>query len=330
MRLLSTIFQRLASKWRGAKRLVVLSREKGDASLTEILVTCVVGMLLMTMICTAIGQVQYAGKLTRCMSNIRQVHQALLLYYEANEAFPVLAEGQSLQEVLRPQLGNVSDLFHCPEDRSPGSDSYSYFYAPRTIDSAPDCYVLGCPRHRKSSRGVIVFAGSQAEYQNTASILHDGKVVQPGQEMDSGSFTFADGSQASISNGASGNGGGSNGNSQAPDRPRVSTLFSYRMTDGSYYTVVKMKDGQHGTATFSVVPGNHFEVVTPSAVIAVRGTQFSVTTLVHGNGKPATRVEVTSGTVDMEPVAKGIRLRLTGEVGKNKGYVVQGESPHLE
>ena len=109
----------------------------------------------------------------------------------------------------------------------------------------------------------------------------------------------------------------------------ISTLTSYRRPDGTHHTIVKMKEGQHGTATFSVVPGNNFEVVTSAGIIAVRGTQFSVTTLQQG-GKPATRVEVTTGIVDLQPVSKGRHIQLTSAPGQDKGFVAQGEDPHYE
>jgi hypothetical protein len=339
-------------------------------TLIEIMVSMVVIGVLGTLIVSVANQMQTAGRITQCMSNLRQIHQALLLYFEDNQALPVLGDGCSLQAVLESRVGKTPGLFRCPEDRSAAGDSYSYFYVSRTTEAGADNYVLGCPRHRKSSRGVVIFGESHAEFQNLALVYHDGAKILPGDAYDYGTFAFADGSQVVISNGASSNSVASNGNaasstggsssgnsgnakgssssgkssngnsssgsqgnssavSQTPDRPCISTLFSYRREDGTWYTVIRMDEGRHGTATFTVVPGNRFEVVTPAAVIAVRGTQFSVTTL-KNNGRNATRTQVYDGTVDLEPVSHGHPIKLTNQTGKNKGYVEEGSEPVYE
>lgn len=291
----------------------------------ETLVASIVGTLLFTLGCVGWNQAVQSTRITQCAANLRHIHQAMLVYATEFQAFPILQENQTLRESLKPWVGNAAGLFHCPQDRSSAPDSYSYFYAPRSYEAESDSYVLGCPRHQKYSRGIAVFAGNHTEVSRAPAILHNGQPVLPGKEFDYGTFHFADGSEVIISNGSSGN--PSNGNGQ--DLPTISTLISYRKADGTHHTIVKMKDDHHGTANFSIVPGNQFEVVTPSGIITVRGTQFSVTTLQQG-GKPTTRVQLTSGIVDLEPVSKGRPIRLTPVPGRNKGIVAQGDAPQYE
>ncbi|MDD2708560.1 MAG: FecR family protein [Verrucomicrobiae bacterium] len=313
-------------------RLPAKAQNRG-VTLIELIVISFVIACLGTFSFLGVQQLRHASQITQCLSNLRQIHQAMVLYFGTNEAFPLPDETLSLKDLLQPYLtGGTTAVFHCPLDCNSISDSYSYFYAPRGIQSEADSYVLGCNRHQKSSRGVAVFSGSQAESYHAAPIQHNGVAVKPGTEFNYGTMTFADGSQASVSAGAAGNAAASkkeiNENSII-STPVISALFSYQRSNGQQCTVIKMKDGTHGTVSFDIVPGHHFEVVTPAAVIAVRGTKFSVTTLQIG-GKPATRAEVSSGVVDMEPVAKGRGIRLTANAGENKGLAIRGETPQYE
>jgi len=310
------------------------ARRRGR-SLIETLVVVSGLFLLASLVGMGVSRSLQSTRTMQCAANLRQIHQAMLIYSEEHQSFPVLTENQTLQDVLNPPLGNPTQLFHCPQDANASGDSYSYFYAPRPVDTDWDSYLLGCPRHQKYARGVAVFTDNHIETSKTDLILHDGTPIRAGVEFDYGTFHFADGSEASISNGASANASPAKNNghaptpSAAPDRPVLSALISYRRSDGAYHTVLKMKEGKHGTAAFTVVPGNRFEVVTPAGVIAVRGTRFSITTLQQG-GKPATRVKVTSGVVELASVSKGKPLKLTATPGNDQGFVVQGEAPQLE
>jgi hypothetical protein len=268
---------------------------------------------------------------TQCLSNLRQIHQAVMLYRVEHSSFPVLEGEGTLRTKMAPWLSSLN-IFHCPDDKTHlESDSYSYFYAPRALGSETDGYMIGCPRHQNYSHGVTVMSSGVAETAKMSKIYHNGTQIHPGQSFDYGEFKFEDGSVASIGMGgnsiASDRGdNGKNDNGNPHELPTVTPVISYRDGDGKYHTILKIDEGTTGTARFSIVPGNRFEVVTPAAIIAVRGTEFSIQTLKQG-GKFATRVEVYSGEVEMQPVGKGHGVRVKGG---EKAFGMKGESPYLE
>lgn len=333
------------------------SSKHGAKSLIETLVSLTLGFLLLALLSVGAVHARNASRNTFCLSNLHQIHQALMLYRVEFNAFPLLSETSGLRDVLKPWLPTES-TYHCPEDEVIAADSYSYFYAPRSPWVESESYLIGCPRHQKFSRGVAVNLQSSATVSPVATILHDGESTVPGSEYNYGEFRFADGSSATIANGQStqesndtttysghgnsantstlsrnGNPGHLSENSGIVDdsetgaeMPTLSTLYSIKREDGTHYTIVKMKEGTKGTVYFNIVPGNRFEVVTPSAIIAVRGTQFSVENL-RINGKSATQVVITSGVIDMEPVGKGQGIRLTPTPGDDRGFALKGDAP---
>ena len=52
----------------------------------------------------------------KCTANLRQIHQAMIMYGDEFQAFPVLEENQTLQQMLKPWIGNSSQVFHCPQE----------------------------------------------------------------------------------------------------------------------------------------------------------------------------------------------------------------------
>jgi hypothetical protein len=97
----------------------------------------------------------------------------------------------------------------------------------------------------------------------------------------SGAFHFEDGSTVSVASATGGYG--------------VTVVQSFRLPDGSLYTVVRIKGD--GEVDVSVTPGSTFEVVSPSAIIGVRGTEFTVRTSSNGD---CTDVGVDDGAVVIE------------------------------
>jgi hypothetical protein len=314
-------------------RLLSLFSSQRGASTIEIAATTCITVGLGWLLVLGGHQALKVSRETQCLSNLRQIHQAVMLYRVEHSSFPVLEEGGSLRQKMAPWLASLN-VFHCPEDKiSPGADSYSYFYAPRALGSEADGYMLGCPRHQNYSHGVTVMGSGVAETAKMSKILHNGVQIHPGQSFDYGEFMFEDGSVASIGMGGKSiardkndNGKNANENGNPNELPRVTPVISYKEADGKYHTILKIDEGSIGTARFSIVPGNHFEVVTPSAIIAVRGTEFSVQTLKQG-AKHATRVEVFTGEVEMLPVGRGSGVHVKGG---EKAFGLKGESPYLE
>lgn len=315
------------------RRLISLFTTEHGANTVELAATTSIAIGLAWLLVLGGHHALKASRETQCLSNLRQIHQAVMLYRVEHSSFPVLEEGGSLQTKMAPWLSS-GKVFHCPEDKktSSESDSYSYFYAPRALGSETDGYMIGCPRHLNYSHGVTVMSSGVAETAKMSKISHNGVEIHPGQSFNYGEFKFEDGSVASIGMGGQSiaqeknDNGKDNGNGTVNELPSVTPVISYRDGDGKYHTILKIDEGSMGTARFSIVPGNRFEVVTPSAIIAVRGTEFSVQTLKQG-GKHATRVEVYSGEVEMQPVGKGSGVRVKGG---EKAFGLKGESPYLE
>jgi prepilin-type N-terminal cleavage/methylation domain-containing protein len=313
------------------------SSQRAGFSLVEILAGSVIIALLAGVLLVGVSGSRSASRMARCLGNLRQIHQTLMLYHAEHHRFAVPSESLPLKQMLAPWMDSSDAAFHCPDDPDPASDSYSYFYVPRSLlTGGADRYVLGCSRHHHHGRGVAVFSGMNAEtFANAPVTLDDTKgsrPVLPGEVLDHGTLRFADGSTVAIVAGQGGNAGG--GKAELPDEGRgtdrasVRVLHSGRLPTGRVYTVIGIEQGALGTVQVDVQPDNRFEVSTPAAVIAVRGTQFQVTTL-RASNKPATRVEVTVGEVDMEPVGWGHGIRLKAG-GASKGYAVQGQEPVYE
>ncbi len=71
---------------------------------------------------------------------------------------------------------------------------------------------------------------------------------------------------------------------------------SVRLSDGTLYSIVKVQD--NGTIEVNVTSGSKFEVVTPSAIVGVRGTEFTVKTSTNDPlAGYQTDVTLTDGTV---------------------------------
>lgn len=319
-------------------------------TLVELLVVTGILGCLGWMLLTGLARARASSHNVQCVSNLRQIHQAMMLYSVEHQCYPSPNATQTLKDLLKPWLGQAPAIFHCPEDGAKDADSYSYFYAPRSLFVDVDNYILGCPRHQGFTRGVVLYAGANTVVPSTSPFAHDQVRAAPAQEFDSGTFEYADGSVAFISMGL-GNGvqaqsasgpsfqskksdddddddghGASSKTTNPAGRPVLSTLLSIQRGDGTWYTVVRIKPGSHGTVSFSVIPGNRFDVITETAVIAVRGTQFSVETKTQG-GKVATQVEVTAGVVEVESATSGKPIRVDTNPGKNRAIVVEGQPP---
>jgi hypothetical protein len=76
------------------------------------------------------------------------------------------------------------------------------------------------------------------------------------------------------------------------------------------YSIVRLQD--NGKIDVDVTTGSKFEIVTPSAVVGVRGTQFTVET---SKGGYTTKVTLTSGTVILMDRITGETTTLTDGVG---------------
>lgn len=287
-------------------------RDGRDCAVTllELLFSLTIVAVLALLLTASVSKARTSVRLTQCVASLRQIQLGMASYQVEYNTFPVFDEPQTLRAVLEPWVGKSTKSFNCPEDLISTNDSYSYFYSQRPPSSEAGDYVLGCTRHRKSTQGVALFTGDYAQQSPAAPIWHDSVRTAAGVEFTQGTLQFADGSQVAIVNGSA-----------------VSALYSQRVASGSFYTVVKMQDAS--SAVFNVTAGGRFEVVTPSAIVSVKGTQFVVTTLQVGS-VPATRVVVVLGSVDLKSLPLGQLLNLTGTLGQNIGLALRGNTPILQ
>jgi hypothetical protein len=129
-------------------------------------------------------------------------------------------------------------------------------------------------------------------------------------------MTFDDGSTVTIKNAS----GGSYG---------CILIQSVRLADGTLYSIIKVQDD--GIIDVQVTSGSKFEVVTPSAIVGVRGTEFTVQT--SANGAVAgykTDVILTSGIVVVKDreTGKATTLKSGGTESTTTGNVAMHSHKH--
>lgn len=216
-----------------------------------------------------------------CLSNQRQIGMGLQMYVSDYDQFPENSDTEPLRQTLSQYIPDGA-VFKCPKDKDPNSiDSYEPFYVARSDPDGESLYTLGCPRHQSN---VSLFSNNSATFSSLGQVYADGKSMNLGgseeeRSIKTGVLDFADGSQLTVT--------------LHPNGFKLTVLESFRLSDGTLYTVVRMTGG-NGGIDVQVTPGSKFEVVTPSAIIAVEGTQFSIKIL--GNGSQ-TKVDVSSGKV---------------------------------
>ncbi|MBM4045866.1 MAG: hypothetical protein FJ279_12180 [Planctomycetes bacterium] len=249
----------------------------------------VVGGLVMSGVKTS----QDVSRQTVCASNLKQISQGLVMFYKDYLAYPLDAAGHDLAADLAEYVPD-KQAFWCPAD--PGKtppNSYQEFYVARPTEGGGAEFIVGCPRHQGSHRTVNLFAQNAAEALGLAPVLANGRALNPSgaqaeRTIAAGNFTFQGGSTAAITSSSPGFG--------------MTLIESFRLADGTLYSVIRVTGD--GTVDVSVVPGERFEIVTPSAIVGVRGTRFLVTT--SGNGFQ-TDVSVTQGRV-------WVQSRVTGKI----------------
>lgn len=102
------------------KKQMETPRQKGF-TLIEMLVVIAIIALLASMIVPAVSSALTRAQQTACMSNMRQIGQALMIYaLENNENLPptrhTAAAGESWITLLSPYLGDMDRIRICPAD----------------------------------------------------------------------------------------------------------------------------------------------------------------------------------------------------------------------
>ncbi len=278
-------------------------------TLIELLVTMGIIAVLAGIAVVSIGKIKGTTRQTTCVNNLRSISQGLQLYYNDFRIFPddgYPDDANDTMPLSTELTGYIKDksTFLCPEDNDTTSTgnfaSYDPYYVSRKASYGTDELAIGCPRHRGADNSTSLFSSGSTEITKIGTVLANGQEIPPDgtkaqRTISSGSdvMTFSDGSTVTISNVQAGYG--------------VFLLQSVVLADGTIYSLIRVEND--GTINVQVSSGSKFEIVTPSALVGVRGTQFTVTTTNLGF---TTDVSLTDGTVVLMNRATGKTTTLTG------------------
>jgi len=281
-------------------------------TLIEILVTIGIVSVLAGIGVVAIGKVRGAKSQTTCINNLRVISHGLQMYYNDYMIFPddgypdTAADIYPLSTELTNYINNKS-TFVCPEDDNTTSTSefasHDPYYVARKGSYDSNELAIGCPRHRGAKNSTSAFSTGSTEIMSVGAVTVSGQELPPDGTTAQRTINsvgevmlFDDNSTVTVTNAS----GGSYG---------CFLVQSVRLSDGTLYSIVKVQDS--GTIDVQVTTGSKFEVVTPSAIVGVRGTQFSVATSTNGSEAGyQTDVSFTSGIVVVTDRETGIATTL--------------------
>ena len=210
-----------------------------------------------------------------CMSNQKDISKALVSFYADKGHLPSDDPRNDLAVELEgyihypPHLHDVNlpDVYRCPNDRRMSIfNSYQPYYVQRKEPHGAEYFVLGCPRHDDVQGGYINTFGL-----DTPGVGRAGRTTANGKPISTetapeertiknGSMEFEDGSKVTVTS--------------SSDDYNVTAVASFRQEEGRLYTIVRVTG--KGESDFDVTPGAQFEVITPVAIIGVKGTTFTV------------------------------------------------------
>jgi len=279
-------------------------------TLIELLVTIgIIGVLAGIGVVT-VGKIKGTKNQATCISNLRVISQGLQSYYNDLRVFPDDGYPYDANDTLplSTELAGyitTKSTFICPTDNDPTSisdfASYDPYYVARKGSYGENELAIGCPRHRGAKSSTSAFSTGATEITkigavqvNGQEIPPDGTTAQRTISSNGDTMTFDDLSTVTITDAS----GGSYG---------CFLVQSVRLSDGTLYSIVRVQN--NGTIDVEVTSGSKFEIVTPSAIVGVRGTQFTVTTTNLGF---TTEVSLSEGTVVLQNRDTGGTTTLTG------------------
>lgn len=281
---------------------------KKGFSLIEIMITMTIVAILGGVATVAILRERSSFHQAVCRSNLRQISQGMQIYYNENGKFPQdgYPDDDDDPLPLSTELANyvpVKKTFLCPEDDDPVSTanfaSYDPYYVARKDPYDVDKLLIGCPHHRGAKKATNLLGAGATNITNIDTVLVNGQEIpQDGTSAErtmsnvDDEMTFSDGSRVKITASQAGYG--------------TYLVQSVRLADGTLYSIIRVKD--EGAIDVQVTAGSKFEVVTPSAVLGVRGTRFTVGTL---NANNTTIVTLITGTVDVLDRKTGAEIELS-------------------
>ena len=256
------------------------SRRRTSAfTLVEILVVVAVLSILAGFISYAVHSARARARTIVCANNLKQIANGLVMYRARHLYYPI-ADGVGLPETLARFVDNPK-CFVCHYDGG-ATDSYTKFYIPRD-PVRTDGLLLGCPLHGDGKGRMVAMFGSGRYVAATAdTVIWNGQKVSPGETVTGGTLTFADGTAVQIQDGLD-----------------VDVLFSFHDTADAPHGAIRIPTEDFGQVYVKAASDTHFDVATAAATLAVRGTEFRVTTT-EDSRDLITRLVVDSGTVEAE------------------------------
>ncbi|MCP4252903.1 MAG: prepilin-type N-terminal cleavage/methylation domain-containing protein [Candidatus Scalindua sp.] len=296
-------------------------------TLIELLITIGIVSVLIGIGTIAIVKIRGSTKQVTCMSNLKNISNALQLYYNDYKVFPDDGYPDDASDLyplyvdLEAYISNEK-AFVCPEDNDPVSstnfESYDPFYVARTSSTQTESIeqlAIGCPRHRKNDSSTSLFSTGSTEITKVGTVLANGLEIPPDGDSSQRKIStlgevmeFKDSSTVTIDISVA--------------NYEVFLVQSVRLSDGTLYSIIRVQGD--GTISTTVTTGSKFEILTPSAIVGVRGTVFTVTTSNNGSSTDTT---ITQGEVVVIDRASGESTTLTPGPADNK-KVAKAEHIH--
>jgi prepilin-type N-terminal cleavage/methylation domain-containing protein len=271
-------------------------------TLIELIVTIFILTVVAGLVVAATSQSRAQARALTCQNNQRSIATAMLAYFTDHGKLPTDGDSAQLADQLADYIAwpdaarqdALPETWRCPNDSGgKHSNSYEEFYVQRRTLKESKYFVLGCPRHDDTEWGYINLRGMEDTGRSGAGAI---TVTDPAnvpvtrdRPVEGKAMKFSDGSTATVAN--------------AKADHTMKAVASFRNDDGTLYTIIRV--GGEGNADFDVTPGSQFEVITPVAIIGVRGTGFRVET-----ADDYTKVFVTEGHVVVEDKATGVTHQL--------------------
>ena len=247
-------------------------------TLIELLVTIAIIGVLAAILLSTIFKLKESTRQVVCKNNLHEISLGLQMYYDDKKSFP--QDGYPFDEndtvPLYSELeeyANSKGIFICPQDKVQTSisnfASYDAYYVARSDTYGEDEIVIGCPRHTGARKAMSLFNDGHVQTTTTGTVLSNGQKIEHDGTTDqrtisnvNDKLTFADGSEVTITQSSGGYG--------------AFLVQSVTLGDGTLYSIVRVQ--KDGIIDVQVTSGSKFEIITPNAIVGVRGTRFTVET----------------------------------------------------
>lgn len=276
----------------------------------EIIVTMGIVVILAGVLTTAVIKASTTAKQTVCRNNMREISQGMRMYYDDKGIYPEDGYPDDANDTL-PLSSELEEYvferssFVCPEDNDQTSNSnfasYDPYYVARKGSHQEGEVIIGCPRHREAKKAISLFRAGSTEITKIGTVMANGEEIPPDGTTAQRTInntndvmTFADGSVVTITDTTANSG--------------TFLVQSVQLSDGTLYSIIRVKND--GEIDVQVTSGSKFEVITPSAIVGVRGTRFLVETYNQGY---TTKVTIITGIVIVTDRATGQATTLTSD-----------------